>query len=445
MVLASALLVTLSLGPMAEALGNVSALVWIGIALVGAAQCALLAEMSSCFPSRAGGTPQYAYRATAGGSPLLGALSSWGYWLAWTPGIAVSLLLAAEYLTAAVGLGVAPVPFAAVLGLALYGLTALGLRLAIVAAALAGVVALVPLVVILATPVFSPGSFDVGSVVALSLPGPPKGTTEVVVLIAQWSFVAAWSAYGAEMASTLVGEVREATRVMPRVMAVSAASTVLAFTVVPIVMIGLVTAPGLAGEPAAPFLGPAGVVFGDAGRTVVGIMFAAALILTAETFIIASSRTIYQIARDRHLPAWFARVSRRGVPIGSIAWDALVIGVMLAVFGADVVEIVAAANVGYLVVFVLLPVAYVRLRAQVPERPGALRLGRGAQVLAWALAVFNALLLLVGGTQWGARVMVTGTALVLLIVPVSYASRRWWNRDTERVRLQPARISPPTP
>jgi len=91
-------MVIVSLGPMAAELGNISLWVWVLTVGVGGVQCALIAELASRFPERAGGSAQFAYRAVEGGSQSLGALSSWGYWFAWTPGIAVNLILAGTYL-----------------------------------------------------------------------------------------------------------------------------------------------------------------------------------------------------------------------------------------------------------------------------------------------------------------------------------------------------------
>jgi amino acid transporter len=266
------------------------------------------------------------------------------------------------------------------------------------------------------------------SVLSFSLPGGEQGAIDVFALIAGWTFVAAWAAYGAEMASALSGEVRDAVRAMPRVMALSAAITLLAYTTVPLALIGLVGAAGVAGSPETPFLPPAEVVFGGAGRIVVGLMLTGALVLSAQVFIIASSRTVYQMARDGHLPRTLSRVNRRGVPVGSIVLDASIIAIVLLIFGRDVVEIVAAANVSYLVVFVLLPIAYLALRAHAPEDASAFRMRR-AGPLAIFLALFNVALLAVGGPQWGATTMLTGTLLTLLIIPVSLFCRSRASRE----------------
>jgi amino acid transporter len=310
----------------------------------------------------------------------------------------------------------------ATLGIALYCLNLFGLRFSVLAGALAGLVCCVPLVLLLMR-VLVPGTFKLGWVLTLSLPDGVHSPGHLLALLAKWAFVAAWASYGAEMASTLVAEVHDSNRMMPRVMAMSASITLFAFTVIPIVLIGLLGAAGVSGTPETAFLPPAERTFGDAGRTVVGLMLAAALTLSADAFIVGSSRTIYQLARDGHLPRFFSRVTEHGVPIGSLVCDAVVIAAMLLVFGSNVIDMVAAANISYLIVFILMPIAYLRLRAHPAESSSAFRLAGWARPVAAFLAAFNLVLLLVGGWQWGSRVMMVGVALTLLIIPVSGYTR----------------------
>ncbi|MEV4442950.1 APC family permease, partial [Streptomyces sp. NPDC049577] len=423
--LGGAVLVTVSLGPMATELGNVSVLVWIVAAAVGAAQCLLLAELASRFSSRAGGTAQFAHRALRRGSPSLGALSSWSYWFAWTPGIAVNLILAATYLREVLFPHVPVIPLAIAIGVVLYIVNSYGLRLSMRLNALLAVVTVIPLLAIAAGPLIKPSAFHVGHLLPLRLPDTaPGGGWALTALIAKWFFVAAWVAYGAEMASTVCAEMRDCAGRMPRAMALAAGACLAAFGLLPIVLLGLIGTEGLGDDPVTGFVPAAEVLFGSAGKTVIGLVLAAALVLGAQAFIFTSSRTVYQISRDGHLPSLFARVNKRGVPVGSMVWDATVIALMLAVFGTRVVEVVAAANVGYLIVFILMPMAYLVLRRTPGGDPGGLRLPRPAAGLALALAVLNAAALVVGGAQWGVRVMTIGLGVSLLIVPVSYLTRR---------------------
>lgn len=246
----------------------------------------------------------------------------------------------------------------------------------------------------------------------------------MAALLLKWGFVATWSSYAAEMASTVCSEIRKPERYMGRVMSVSAVICLVAFAAVPVALFGLIGLTGIEADPLEAFASAGAAVLGPAGKLIVGLGLAAVLILGAETFIIGSSRTVYQMAQDGHLPSFFARVNRHGAPVGSIALDATVITIMLLVFGTDVVNVVAAANFGYLIVFVLLPISYLVLRRRPEGRAGSFRLPRIAVALAITLAVFNLVLLVFGGVQWGAAVMLIGLGVSLVIIPVSLLTRR---------------------
>lgn len=419
------LMVIVSLGAMAAELGNVSIWVWIATAAIGGAQCLLIAELASRFPERAGGTAQFAYRVRPQGSPTFGALSAWCYWFAWTPGIAVNLVLAATCLRNLYLPGVSPVLLALVIGAALYTVTALGLKLSTLINAVLAVVAVAVVAIIVIGPVFRPRSFDMSQVLPAAMPSDGgQGIGHQLALMAKWTFVATWSAYAAEMASTVCAEIRRPERMMKTVMSVSAIICFVAFAAVPIALFGVVGVSGIQGDPFEVVAHAGSVMLGPMGTTIVELGLTGVLILGAETFIIGSSRTIYQMAQDGYLPVAFAKVNKRGAPVGSIAWDVVVIAVMLVVFGTNVVNVVAAANFGYLMVFVLMPIAYLVLRHQPGGRPGSFRWGPLMVPLAVGLSLANLVMLVVGGVQWGLPVVLVGVGVSLLILPVSFATRR---------------------
>jgi amino acid transporter len=419
-----ALMVAVSLGAMAGEIGTVSIWVWIGTAVIGGLQCALVAELAARFPERAGGTAQFAFRAVPNGSPTLGALSAWCYWFAWTPGIAVNLILAATYLRDLLWPGVNPVVLALAIGAVLYTITAMGLKLSTAINAGLALVAVAVLAIIVLGPILHPATFDVARIAPALPAAAPQTFGGVTALLLKWGFVATWSSYAAEMASTVCAEIRKPERYMGRVMSVSAIICLVAFAAVPVALFGLIGLTGIEADPLEAFASAGAAVLGPAGKVIVGLGLAAVLVLGAETFIIGSSRTVYQMAQDGHLPTFFARINRRGAPVGSIVLDATVITVMLVVFGTDVVNVVAAANFGYLIVFVLLPIAYLVLRRRPEGRAGSFRLPRAAVALAIVLAVFNLVLLVFGGVQWGASVTLIGLGVSLVIIPVSLLTRR---------------------
>lgn len=441
--LGTTVLVSVSLGPMAEQLGRLSALVWALAAAVGAVQCLLIAELATRFPHRAGGTALYAQEGLGHVSPLLGAASSWGYWLAWAPGIAVNLILAAGYVRATIWPQAGTLWLALIIGALLYGLNAIGLRPSMRVYLLMAVAAVVPIVALFAASVAQPSRLDVSRLAPLTTPdGGSLGEPGTWALLLKWTFVGAWSAYGAEMASTIAAEVQDPRRGLPRAMAAAGGAGVLAFAIVPATLIAAIGADGLAADPDVAFLPAAHAVLGSAGGTILGLTLAAALVLGAHTFIVGSSRTLYQMALDGHLPATLGHVNRFGVPVGGVVCDAAVIVAMLALFGTRVVDVIAAANVGYLIVFVLLPVAYVAIRARDAGEPGAFRLPRSFVHVAVLLTAFNALLLVGGGLQWGVRVLATGAAGMLAIVPISVLTRRRRARLPLAVATAPADVEP---
>lgn len=415
--LGGALLVVVALGAMSADLGAASLLVWGGTVAVGTLQCLLLAELAGRFPHKVGGAAAYVHEGFKHRSPLFGAVATWGYWVAWIPGVAVNLTLAATYLEAAFLPGVSVLVLALGLALSLYALNSLGLRPGIWLSGVLAACAIVPLAIILAAPLARPSLWQGAHFAPFLPPGLSWSAAGTWALLAKWAFVAAWSSYGAEMVATVAGELRDPRRDVPRAVGAASAATALAFVLVPAALIGIVGIEGLAQDPYLAFLAAAEAIFGPAGGQIVAVMLIAALVLGAEVFIISSSRALYQLSRDGLTLQGYGRLNRHGVPVGSIGWDAAITVLLLAIFGGDIVGVVAAANVGYLVVFTLLPVAYVLVRRRAAG-PAPFRLPGLFVPLALAIAAFNALLFVVGGSQWGGKTMGTGIALTLAFLPL---------------------------
>jgi amino acid transporter len=426
--LGSALLVNVSLGPMASAIGAASIVVWAFTAFVGFAQCLLLGELGSRYPESVGGPPAYIHAAFKDRSPWLGALSAWAYWTAWIPGVGVHVMLAAEYFRAAFWPTAEVALLVVGFVIVLYALNYFGLSLLFWTSSAFAVCAITPLVVILGVSLF--GSFQR----ALPLEGPssiwPAHITWLALM--KWMFVATWSSYGGEMATTLVGGLDERRRNIPRVLAVSGLLTFLAFTVVPVALLANIGADALAADPYVVFLTAARGTFGPAGTTVISIMLIAALLSGAQLFIISSSRALYEMSRNGLTLQVFSRLNAHGVPVGSVGWDALVTLSLLAIFRQNIVNVVAAANVSYLVVFALLPAAYLAIRKR--ERPahGTRVLPRFMDTVARAALALNVALLVVGGLQWGTTVVGVGIALMIASMPF-YLHRQRSARRVETV------------
>lgn len=210
--------------------------------------------------------------------------------------------------------------------------------------------------------------------------------------------------------------------------AAASAATALAFVLVPLALLGIIGIEGLAQDPYVVFLTAADAVFGVAGGQVVALMLIAAVVLGAEMFIISSSRALCQMSQDGPTLQGYGRRNRNGVPVGSIGWDAAITVLLLALFRSDIVSVVAAANVGYLVVFALLRIAYLLVRWRGAPTAGV-RLPAIFVPIAALLALFNGALLIVGGAQWGLEVTGVGAFLTLTFLPF-YLFRRYRARTS---------------
>jgi amino acid transporter len=432
---AGAIMVIVSLGAMAGELGSRSIWVWVVTAVVGGLQCIVIASLARRFDFRAGGTPQYAYLTRENGSRTLGALSGWCYWFAWTPAIVVNLIVAATYVKRLLWPSVSVVVLAVCMGAVLYVVTSLGLRLTVLMNTLLAAIAILVVLLIIVTPVFHPSAFHPGNLMPKEVSTGGAGGA----LYLKWAFVATWTSYAPELAASLSAEVNDPKRTIKKIMTWSAAICVVAFCALPIVLFGMFGADALQQDPFLVFAAAGNTLFGPTGGYILGLGLIVVLLFGAEAFIIGSSRTIYQMSLDGYLPKAFGKVNRRGAPVGSIVWDAAVITVMITVFGVGVVNQIAAANFGYMVVFTLLPITYLAVRARSPKGPRTAR-RHLMTALAVGLLIFNATLLFVGGAQWGWRVIVVGTLGSLVILPISLltrgAARRSRTRSPEPTHIE---------
>jgi amino acid transporter len=441
---AGAIMVIVSLGAMAGELGSQSILVWLVTAIVGGLQCILIASLTHRFSFRAGGTGQYAYMTRRNGSRILGALSAWCYWFAWTPAIVVNLIVAAAYIERLLWPQANVIILAVCLGIALYTVTSLGLRLTVVMNTILAGIAILVVLAIIATPLLHPSAFHISNILPLQVPESLDGGP---LLLLKWAFVATWTSYAPELAASLCAEIKDPRHHINRVMWWSASVCVIAFCALPVALFGLFGAMQLQQDPFLVFSQAGGILGGDIGEFALGIGLIIVLLFGAEAFIIGSSRTIYQMAVDGYLPAFFGKVNLRGAPIGSIAWDAIVITAMITIFGTGVVNQIAAANFGYMIVFTLLPITYLAVRSREKASRDSLK-HHAMTILAIALLIFNATLLFVGAFQWGWGVVLVGTIGSLAIIPITFATshmRNMTTATTARFRRAPSRITPSVP
>ena len=409
---------------MAAALGPASVFVWSVAAGVGVLQCLMITELAGMFPHKSGGTPTYVHEGFGHLSPLVGTVSNWGYWLGWLPVIPVNLVLAAGYLRATFLPGSNDLVVAFALTILLFSVNYYGLAIGVWSSVVMALCALGPLSVIAFSPVLRPSLFHREYIMPFVPLGGSWTSWTSWMLITKWMFVAVWSAYAFEAASTIIAELKDPRKDAPKAMAAASTVGIIAYVIVPFMLLAIVGTDTLSKDPFVAFLPAANAVFGRIGEIVVSVMLIAALLLGAQTAIVGASRALFEMSRDGQTIRQFGRVNKHGVPTGSAAMNLVVTVALLAIFKTEIVNLVAASNVGYLLPFMLIAPAFIILRFRRPDAFRSYRLPGLFIPLAAMVTLFNWSLFFLGGFQWGVTVMGTGTGIMLTFIPFYFYRRK---------------------
>jgi len=407
--LGGSLLIVTSLGAIAADLGPASVFVWTLTVLIGIMQCFMITELASLFPNKSGGTAVYVYEAFKKISPFFGAVANWGYWVAWVPVIPVNLVIAAGYLSSLIpGLSSnSLMTISVIMAFVLYGTNYIGLKPGIWSSAVMAICSICPLMVIVLSPVFHPGLFHWSNILPFTPLGGSWHSGDTWMKMIKWMFVAMWSSYAAECASTTIAELKNPKADAPKAMGATAAAFFISFGIVPFVMLGIVGVSLLSQDAKVAFLPAAQAIFGHIGGVVVSIMLITALLLGVQTTIIGSSRSMYQMTHDGQMIKQFGLINKFGVPVGSMFVDLAVTLALLFIFKANIVSLIAASNVGYVIVFILLVPAYIILSKRYAGTEHAIKLPSFFVPLGVLITLFNVMLLCVGGPQWDATPVAT--------------------------------------
>ena len=437
--LGAALLIATSLGAIAGDLGPASVFVWTVVVTIAILQCLMIAEMAGMFPNKSGGTAVYSHEAFKKW-PIVGAIANWGYWCGWVPVIPVNLIVAAGYLKSFMPhmTDGQVLTAAIVMALFLYATNYVGLKPGIWSSAVMAVCAIAPMFVIIVSPVLHPHLFHVSNIVPFVPLNGSWHSHASWMLIFKWMFVALWSAYGIEAASTTIAELKDPHKDGPKAMLAASIGGFIAYGILPFVMLGIVGVSILTQDASVAFLPAAQAIFGHAGGVIVSIMLITALLLGVQTTIIGSSRSMYQMTHDGQMIKQFGVINKYGVPVGSMFVDMAVTIAMLLIFKNNVINLIAASNVGYILVWLVLIPSYVVLRVKQPDTIRPFKLPGFFLPLAAVITLFNLFIFIVGGPQWDATpistihpfghamnltVMGVGWTIMLLFVPFYFYRR----------------------
>ncbi|MPZ25693.1 MAG: amino acid permease [Micromonosporaceae bacterium] len=421
-------LVLVSMGPVAALTGTASVAVWVVSAAVGFLMALLFAELAGTYPQVNGGVAPLSARVLGGRSRFLARAGQWSYWFGWCPAPAINGLVIAGY---ARQLLVPDAPswtvvlLAGAILVASVAVNRLGLRAGgrlqlLLICCVVGAVA-----VLFAGALLRGGGPRLGNLHPFA---PPGGWTSAGgwLALAGGLFIAGWSAYAAELALTYSARYRHGVRDAVRVLVAVAGASVLAFAVVPFLLVATVGIDRVTEDPVVAFDALSRQAVGGATAAVL-VLLMLALLLGLNLIAIASSWTLHQMARNGDAWARLGRLNRHGSPANALRFDLVVnlglVGVVTAITGGDVstvpIALLAAANVGYFVSMCLaLAAAWSNHRSGPARRLITLRPGLAR--LAPLLIGFQVVLLAAAGHAWGWRNLLVGAAVLAGVVGLAH-------------------------
>lgn len=419
-------LVLVSMGSVTALTGTVSPAIWAVSALIGLFMAIAFADLAASLPHVTGGVGACAGSVLARHNRMLAVTARWSYWFGWSPALAINSALVGTYVHDTL------VPRAAAWTVVLIAVLVLGGSVTVnhfgvrhgarLQVALVACVA-VPVTLVTGAALLR-GDFHPGRLAPFA---PPGGwlSGHGLVAIAGGLFLAGWSAYGAELALAYGTEYRRGIRDAVRTLMVIAVVSVVVYSLMPLILTGVLGTKRIQADPAVALRPLAEQVAGGLSGLLVGVLVLA-LLLGTNMVMLASSRTLYQLARDGNAWRFLGAVNRHGAPANALRFDFGVnVLLLLAVFALNrgrtsdlPTALLAAANVGYILSMSLALIAAWLNHRQASRRSGFLRIKRGFMRVALVLAVFNLALLLTAGFAWGWANVLLGAAVLTGIVAV---------------------------
>jgi amino acid transporter len=436
-----------------QAMGAAAIPAVILVSVIGLMVCLCMGELAAMWPHRTGGTPSYAYESF---KPLgestarhIGGVSGWSYWLGWFPVAPINMILAASYIAVLfhVPLGKVVDPLGSlgtpegigVLAITMVGLIALfipcymGIRLGAGFATLLGVVAMVPLTLLVIMPVFKPSSFHWSNVSGFHYADPK---TASVTFFLAWLFVISWNGIGVEAAACYVAECRDPARDAKIALTAEGLYGLFIYAATAIVFVAVLGASLKTSDPLTLYTSFANHIFGNAGwvKYLIGVPLVFALLLSVLNAIMGVARSLFQASEDRLIPKFFAHKNKHHAPDRAMFFN-LIAAMIVALFGSPV-RIYIFSNVGYLIAIIAALFGYFMVRQFRKDQISPFRLPGAFSWIALVMALGLTYVYFVGG--WDSPNIVVGAGqghtlyLLGFAVVAAYVPLHLWRRMTDR-------------
>lgn len=427
-----------NIGYTTGSLGALGALaVWVGSMIIAILQNKVYTEPATMFPEHSGGIAMYAFEGWRTRFSLAGPMSAIGYWAGWSSvlaifGLTIGNLVQAQWIPNAtwgvhtfIHLDTGRL-IAIGLILAIWGINALGIKPVKILGYLTGGLLIVPVVMFSVVPFFLT-DFHAGNLTwGLSGPGMSFGTGVQLALV--WLYLNAWSAYGIEVCATFAPEYHDTKTDTNKAMVRSGMFALAVYALLPLATGGSFSQADIGANPLGFYVTLLNREVGSFLGNVVIVLMIGSFILGMNAASAGGARTLYGMSQKGMTVKWLGHINKNHVPNRGMYVD-VALNVLAVLFLPTTIAVLAASNLGYVVCHVFALSGVLLLRRDRPSWPRPLRLSTPWLYVAGLLAVFNALLIVVGATSFkitgygGLPELWVGIGLLLLGCAL-YAYRR---------------------
>ena len=440
----------------------------------------IYSELAAMFPEKSGGIALYAHEGWRKYTTLVGPIATFGYWIAWSVVLAIFGILIGQFVTGAwfegeplgtpydegwfsmpdlplfgaVNIGL-PHLIATGLIILVWLFNVLGVKVSIRFGYLAGILLMIPLFGLMVLP-FLNGDFNSDNLTWGLLSDRSELPWGGLQLILVWIWLMTWSAWGVDVCATFAPEYQDTVNDTKMALRSAAVFSLLVYTLLPLGMVG---AGGEEAVAAYDYVGVLTTVFGGASDFML-IVLIAAFLISMNTATADGGRALYGIARADMTIKQFGVLNRFHVPGLAMTLD-MIINILFVWLIGNILLILAASNLGYVLAHFFALTAFILLRRDRPAWPRPIQLARYWVWIAGVLAAF-CLVLTVVGFGWfqvaaggygegtaekvvGISVLVIGVLLFLFRKIVQDKEKPHWREETPTVPPAMTEAAPPPP
>lgn len=378
---------------------------WAISCVVGLLQNFIFAELAAMFPDKPGGIALYAYEGWRKYFTPVGPLAAVGYWAGWSFALSVYGLIIGDLLQAQFFPGVTWTFYdgtvhltianflAAGSVIAVWLLNVFGVRYAVRSNKVISVAAIVLIAILIVGPFVTGNWHAAGLGWGAGKPGSAWGGWKLALV---YLYVMGWTAYGTEIAATFSPEYKNARKDTRKALLSSGILTIAFLVLGPMATAGEVGQEKITADPVGFFVPAFQHLVGSVGSSVVIVILVAIMFLNNTSSTADAGRALYGIAHDGLALKQLDHLNHHRMPSRAMTVD-LIVNLFLVFFVGNILGVLFASNLGYMLAIFFALTGFLLLRRDRPNWPRPVRLSKIWIPIAVGLAVFNAVLIVVGG------------------------------------------------